>query len=858
MRPTLTKIIATEFIVLKEGKAGFYVGSRVAIQPENLSKSRQYLANATGEIIAIKGNKASVLLDKPNKRRTVKIDLCSLRLTSAQEWEQDSLQRKGDNCHTIKDDKHHKIELCQRTEDQKLQKNTGNCINKDLAVKMSVKPSELEETLCGKSSKITATTLEQKNCSHLLNLRENDTPQTMTGITDVQNAITTSSYIELSGNNKMGLFQTVITSTIKTETNQTTESKTLNVLPLQNTEQFTDFQKDTSLSLDSYHTTQEPLEDLTQEKFILHQDAQQQQLEEVNEQSGKQSLTKPNQQELIGSTQTRCLQQSIYVQELGQVSLMPHSCLEDLSLKDSVNPMNGVSQFSNADFQVSESIQMLEHSPREKLENNLDRSTVFLPPHHAPHSQLKENVWEALTQETVSPPSYDKLDSSNPNSQLLKTCLDCYQPPLFPEPNPAHILGRCSGSFSQVGTMHNGLLSEHPSLELSGQEKGSCLLPRPGALSWSGNGRPPGTTKSEAAAKKLGIIQKNEVFNPDWLEVQFGLPVGWTSPQEHRAATALLATVELPSETVLTPDLQRSPLEEFCTCPSCGETLLNLADGCGVCGWQKVLEESKPYSLEKSYQYLTVLLTTDVVEKVLEDEMSNSLEKTSKRIAPSEITSNIQVASSSSGSLYCYLKNIKLKSGQIASYPRVEGERDPDNLNHWYWGYNYKVLEDGVWKSKSLSVPKEKVSMVLRMIENNAPVAAIKDFIKVLGDSSSNFLEKECDVAPSPCLEKVLEDKQSFSLERLQASGCLYKYLKNKKLKSGAVASYPRVDGTRNPDNPDHWYWGYSYEVLEDGEWKGRSLSVPRYKVTVVQAMIDNHQPISVIQNFLEGRKKLI
>jgi hypothetical protein len=78
---------------------------------------------------------------------------------------------------------------------------------------------------------------------------------------------------------------------------------------------------------------------------------------------------------------------------------------------------------------------------------------------------------------------------------------------------------------------------------------------------------------------------QNEVFNPEWLEFQFGLPVGWTSPQEHRAATALLAPVEQHLETVLTPDLQRSPSKEFCTCPSCGETLLNLADSCGVCGW---------------------------------------------------------------------------------------------------------------------------------------------------------------------------------------------------------------------------------------------------------------------------------
>ncbi len=113
--------------------------------------------------------------------------------------------------------------------------------------------------------------------------------------------------------------------------------------------------------------------------------------------------------------------------------------------------------------------------------------------------------------------------------------------------------------------MRNGLLSEQPNTIRSGRVKGFCLLPRPGALSWSGNGRPPGTTKSEAKAKKLGILQKNEVYNPEWLEIQFGVPVGWTSPQEHRAATELLAAVEQHSETALTPESLRSPLEESST-----------------------------------------------------------------------------------------------------------------------------------------------------------------------------------------------------------------------------------------------------------------------------------------------------
>ncbi|BDA71722.1 hypothetical protein CAL7716_058880 [Calothrix sp. PCC 7716] len=226
-------------------------------------------------------------------------------------------------------------------------------------------------------------------------------------------------------------------------------------------------------------------------------------------------------------------------------------------------------------------------------------------------------------------------------------------------------------------------------------------------------------------------------------------------------------------------------------------------------------------------------------EKPLVDEVPFSLEE---NLEPAEApeTTLIEVVSSPSGSLYRYLKNNKLKSGIVASYPRVEGARDPDNLSHWYWGYNYKVLVGGSWKSKSMSVSRPKVHAVRQMIENSTSVAVIKDFIKVL----RNDLEIS--------RERVLEEKAPFSLEKKSASGRLYPYTKDKTLKSGVVASYPRVTGERDPNNLEHWYWGYSYEVLENGKWKGRSLSVPRSKVAPIQAMIDSHKTVSEIKSFIE------
>jgi phage N-6-adenine-methyltransferase len=209
---------------------------------------------------------------------------------------------------------------------------------------------------------------------------------------------------------------------------------------------------------------------------------------------------------------------------------------------------------------------------------NPEQLICSVPAHHVNPSPSKENVWEAMTSETASEQSCKLLEEASPNSFVSKTCPDYYQPPLFPEMNPEHISNRCSKSFMSVGTMRSGVLSEHQGLELSGEEPASYSLPRPGALSKSSpSSRPPGNTKSEAQAKKLGIIQKNEVFNPEWLEQEFGLPIGWTSPQECRAAIELLALVEPPSEISSTPDSLRSPSgESSISIPSSGDTIEEL------------------------------------------------------------------------------------------------------------------------------------------------------------------------------------------------------------------------------------------------------------------------------------------
>ena len=252
---------------------------------------------------------------------------------------------------------------------------------------------------------------------------------------------------------------------------------------------------------------------------------------------------------------------SICAAELERDSLSVESSREELSYADCVKSTSFVNIDCAITSPTSQSIMTLQNSQESPGSTSSPRY------HYASPLPLKENAWVEQIHETVSPQYCNSLTELNPNSSVSKTYPDYCQHPDIQEKNPEHILNRYSGSFKSAGTMQNGLLSErYFSLEPDGLGKDSYSLPRPGALSKSSpSSRPPGNTKSEAKAKKLGLIGKNEVFNPEWLEQEFGLPIGWTDPQEHRAATELLELEERPSETVSTPDLLQSFGKEYST-----------------------------------------------------------------------------------------------------------------------------------------------------------------------------------------------------------------------------------------------------------------------------------------------------
>lgn len=115
----------------------------------------------------------------------------------------------------------------------------------------------------------------------------------------------------------------------------------------------------------------------------------------------------------------------------------------------------------------------------------------------------------------------------------------------------------------------------------------------------------------------------------------------------------------------------------------------------------------------------------------------------------------------------------------------------------------------------------------------------------VCGWTSENFLEE---TQPQPVAVQKPKSKQR--------KGCLYKYIENKKLKSGDIASYPRVIGYRSPDNPTHWRWGFNWEEKIDGEWKGRSIgSVPLGAIALIQSMQNEGVPLEEIIGFIRRSK---
>ena len=84
-----------------------------------------------------------------------------------------------------------------------------------------------------------------------------------------------------------------------------------------------------------------------------------------------------------------------------------------------------------------------------------------------------------------------------------------------------------------------------------------------------------------------------------------------------------------------------------------------------------------------------------------------------------------------SGTLYQRTKKKQLQNGQTKEYPLVIGDRDPQNVKHWFWQLTYKKRQaDEKYKSCTVSVAPEQVAAVKVLIAGNVQLEAIIIYLR--------------------------------------------------------------------------------------------------------------------------------
>ena len=190
--------------------------------------------------------------------------------------------------------------------------------------------------------------------------------------------------------------------------------------------------------------------------------------------------------------------------------------------------------------------------------------------------------------EIVSLPSSKRSPQFSPDSLQSKTSPDYLAALLNSDGQAALTLKFSLEPLSKSATGGKSLLSAQDTLPPPSLESGYFWLESPGALSSNGKGRPPGQTRLESFLKSKGLLNDGEVLNPVILSDWYSLPPNYLDPSECQAATDLLEARERQLEIFSIQESPPSPSAESCTCPSCPscqQPLLDLADGCGTCGW---------------------------------------------------------------------------------------------------------------------------------------------------------------------------------------------------------------------------------------------------------------------------------
>jgi hypothetical protein len=205
---------------------------------------------------------------------------------------------------------------------------------------------------------------------------------------------------------------------------------------------------------------------------------------------------------------------------------------------NSVNQTTTATKFSDSDILIEQS--GLTSNFLDSTEGaGSDSQNLLQLPLPAPLSQSMEKGWEPTIQETVLGTCLEQSEDCSLTSQSSKTLQDSLLAPIPQATNPEVISLTSSTPYRQTGTMRNGSVSGVMNSPLRGVGKEFLLLRSPGALSSSGKASPPGKTRLENQLQELNLISASEVVAPEFLELGYRLPIGFTNPAENRSAMEL-------------------------------------------------------------------------------------------------------------------------------------------------------------------------------------------------------------------------------------------------------------------------------------------------------------------------------
>ncbi|MEG4328630.1 DNA N-6-adenine-methyltransferase [Microcoleus sp. herbarium5] len=267
---------------------------------------------------------------------------------------------------------------------------------------------------------------------------------------------------------------------------------------------------------------------------------------------------------------------STFAQESEPASPMPESNCGNDRPTTSVSGTVTAAEFLQQDFPESTELTTSESAT---LSSITPYSSSLLARLASPSALMGSDL-QQTTQETASPMCSELSKQHDQNSQLLKTSQDSSTVPTPPATNLEPILAMSLIPYPRSGSMQNGKVSAALILPAPGVGKDSLLLRSPGGLSGGENKRPPGKSRLETQLNQLRLIQDGEVVAPEFLELGYQLPIGFTNPQENRTALELSQAQaqqlpiahksELHQETEIT-ETDEKPLET----PSTGALLLS-------------------------------------------------------------------------------------------------------------------------------------------------------------------------------------------------------------------------------------------------------------------------------------------